>query len=152
MIDAAGNTLAENVYWASTVPDDLGPASNDSQFATKWAQLGDMSALNSMPAAKVIVSGTYSDVNGTAQAQLRLSNKSNRIAFFVRAEITADPDGKEILPIHYDDNYITIFPGESRTVSATFDSSLLAGHMPSLRIEGYDVPKQVVSLAQKSSK
>lgn len=152
MTDSAGNVLVENVYWASTVPDNLGPKSNDSQFATKWAQLSDMSALNSMPAAKVIVSGTYTDANGRAEAEVRITNRSNRIAFFVRAEVTADPDASEILPIRYDDNYITVFPRETRTVSATFDSSILAGHTPAVRVEGYDVPKQVVSLSQKSAK
>jgi exo-1,4-beta-D-glucosaminidase len=45
----------------------------------------------------------------------------------VRVEITADTDGKEVLPIRYDDNYIAVFPDETCTVSATFDSSLLRG-------------------------
>jgi len=152
MTDASGHALAENVYWASTIADDLGPASNDSQFQTKWAQLGDMSALNSMPGAKVAASGTYAEANGTTHAQVHLANKSDHLAFFVRAEITADPDGNEILPIRYDDNYITIFPRETRSIDATFDSALLAGHKPSLRIEGYDVPKQVVSLSQENAK
>ena len=152
LIDAAGKTLADNTYWASTVADDLGPPSNDSQFQVKWAQLGNMSALNSMPAANLTVSGTYTEANGTTQAQLHLVNKTNHVAFFVRAEITADPDGAEILPIRYDDNYITIFPREARNINATCDSSLLAGHKPSLRIEGYDVPKQVLSLAQEKTR
>jgi exo-1,4-beta-D-glucosaminidase len=150
MTDATGNALAENVYWASTVTDDVGPASNDSQFGTKWAQLGNMSALNSMTAANLTISGTYDKANGQTQAQLRLVNKSNHIAFFVRAEVTAAPDGNEVLPIRYDDNYITIFPREARTIHAIFDSSLLAGHTPSLRVEGYDVPKQVVPLVRQS--
>src|SRR5436305_7352742 len=61
MTDAAGKVLAENVYWASIVADDLGPASNDSQFETKWVQLANMSALNSMPAAKLSVTGNYAE-------------------------------------------------------------------------------------------
>ena len=152
MTDASGQTLAENVYWASTVSDDVGPKSNDSQFATKWAQLGDMSALNLMPAANITVSGYYAESNGTTQAQVLIANRSNRIAFFVRAEITAEPDGSEVLPIRYDENYVTIFPSETKTITATFDSSLLAAHRPSLRIEGYNVPKQVVSLSQENAK
>lgn len=151
MNDSAGSTLAENVYWASTTADDVGPASNDSQFETKWSQLGNMSALNSMPAAAVSVSGTYVESNGTTQAQVRMANRSDHIAFFVRAEITADPDGTETLPIRYDDNYVTIFPHETRVIHATLDSSQLAGHKPSLRIEGYDVPTQVISLVQEKT-
>ena len=38
------------------------------------------------------------------------------MAFFLRAEITKGMDGEEILPITYDDNYITIFPHEMRTI------------------------------------
>ena len=152
MIDSTGKLLANNVYWVSTTADDLGPASNDSQFATKWAQLGNMSALNSMPMAQLNVSGSYGEANGQMHAQLRLANNTHHIAFFVRAEITAAPDGNEILPICYDDNYITIFPGETRNINTTLDSSLLEGHEPLLRIEGYDVPKQTVSLSREDAK
>ncbi len=149
--DSEGKLLADNVYWVSTTADDVGPASNDSQFATKWAQLGSMSALNSMPAARVTVSGTYRKANGTTHAHVRLTNTSNHIAFFVRAEITAHPDGKEVLPILYDDNYITIFPRETRSIEAIFDSALLGGLQPSLRIEGYDVPKQDTNLSRANA-
>lgn len=152
MIDSAGKLLVNNVYWVSTTADDLGPASNDSQFATKWAQLGNMSALNSMPMAQLNVSGSYGEANGRMHAQLRLANNTHHIAFFVRAEITAAPDGNEILPICYDDNYITIFPGETRNINTTLDSSLLEGHEPFLRIEGYDVPKQTISLSREDAK
>lgn len=152
MSDATGKVLAENVYWQSQVDDDLGPASNDSQFQTKWAQLADMSALNTMPAARVTGSGTYQEMNGEARVHVSLTNNSNRVAFFVRLEITRDSDGEEILPIRYDDNYVTVFPHEMRTLDAVFDSSLLAGQKPALRFEGYDVPKQVVPLVVQATK
>jgi len=48
------------------------------------------------------------------------------VAFFLRAEVTKGTDGEEILPIVYDDNYISVFPHESRTVTATFRVSELA--------------------------
>ncbi len=149
MTDAAGKVLADNTYWQSTTPDDVGPASNDEGFEVKWSHLGDMTALNSMPTPHLAVSGAYEDVNGETRAQIRLTNKSNHIAFFVRAEVTADADGPEVLPIRYDDNYITIFPNETQTIEAVLDTRLLDGHKPALRVEGYDVPKQVVPLAEQ---
>jgi exo-1,4-beta-D-glucosaminidase len=42
------------------------------------------------------------------------------VAFFVRAEVTHEADGNEILPITYDDNYITVFPHEIWTIVARF--------------------------------
>jgi exo-1,4-beta-D-glucosaminidase len=130
------------VYWESQVDDDLGPASNDDQFRAKWVQLGDMSALNTMPAARVGVSGAYEEVDGETHAHISLRNNSEHVAFFVRAEITMDSDGGEVLPIRYDDNYITVFPRETRTMDAVFVSSLLAGHKPALRLEDYRCPSR----------
>ena len=151
MTDAAGKLLADNVYWESSRDDDVGPAANDQQFEVKWTQLGDMSALNTMPAARVTVSGTYEQGSGETRAHIRLANNSNHVAFFLRAEITQDSDGVEILPIRYDDNYVTIFPHESRTLDAVFDSALLAGHSPGVRLEGYDLPKQVAPLTAEKT-
>jgi exo-1,4-beta-D-glucosaminidase len=152
MKDAAGKILAENVYWESPVDDDLGPASNDDQFAAKWVQLGDMSALNTMPMARVVGSGTYENVNGETRAHIRLTNNSKHVAFFLRVEITEDSGGAEVLPIRYDDNYITMFPHETRLIDAVLDSSLLGGHKPALRLEGYNVSKQVVPLTAETVK
>jgi exo-1,4-beta-D-glucosaminidase len=44
---------------------------------------------------------------------IRLQNSTSRVAFFERAEILSTSDGDEILPIQYDDNYVTVFPGET---------------------------------------
>jgi len=148
MTDEAGKVLAENVYWESLTGDDLGPASNDSQFQVKWAQLADMTALNTMPSARVSVAGTYENLNGETRAHIRVSNRSKHVAFFLRAEISVDGGGTEILPIRYDDNYITVFPGEDRTVEAVVETSLLAGHQPVVKVEGYGVPAQVAPLTE----
>ena len=147
MTDAEGKALAENVYWMSRMEDDIGPPGDEDQFATKVAQLGDMSALNAMPGALVVASGQYfAEANQETRVKIELANTSDHIAFFLRAEITKDADGEEVLPIRYDDNYITLFPHEAQALDARFDSSLLGGHAPSLRLEGYDVLKQVVPL------
>jgi len=149
MTDAEGKVLAENVYWMSKMDDDIGPPGDEDQFATKAAQLGDMSALNAMPVARVVASGQYfTEANHETRVKIRLANTSDHIAFFVRAEITKNADGEEVLPIRYDDNYITLFPHEAHALDARFDGSLLAGQTPSLRLEGYDVLKQVVDLTE----
>jgi exo-1,4-beta-D-glucosaminidase len=148
MTDGAGKVLAENVYWESSTGDDVGPASNDVQFQVKWAQLANMSALNTMPSARVAVTGTFEDLNGETHAHIKISNNSKRIAFFLRAEISADAGGTEVLPIRYDDNYITVFPNESRTIEAMVDTSLLAGHKPVVKLAGYDVASQVAPLIE----
>ena len=144
MMDSSGKLLAENVYWESQVDDELGPAVNDSQFSTNLIQWADMSALNSMPRADVAISGEYRRRNSEGQVAIKLANTSNHIAFFVRLEVTSNRDGNEILPILYEDNYITIFPHETRFVKVTFDGSTVL--QPGIRSAGYNVPTQVAAL------
>jgi exo-1,4-beta-D-glucosaminidase len=142
--------LAENVYWESNTDDDLGSAKNDEQFKTDLVKWADMSALNTMPRSDLDVSAQVSDRNAEKQVTITLANPANRVAFFVRAEVTQGADGNEILPITYDDNYITIFPHEVRTIMAKFATQLSqsasGGLVPALRVEGYNVAKKVISL------
>ncbi|HET9406605.1 MAG TPA: beta galactosidase jelly roll domain-containing protein [Candidatus Sulfotelmatobacter sp.] len=148
MTDETGRVLADNIYWESPSGDDVGPPSNDSQFQVKWAQLEDLSALNKMPAAQVTIAGTYEQVNGETLVHIKLSNNSQHVAFFLRAEITSDVNGGEVVPIRYDDNYITIFPHESRAIEAAVDSSLIPGNKLYVRVEGYDVSPQTVPFTE----
>ena len=149
--NSLGKLLAENIYWQSQVDDEIGPTSNDSQFATNLKQWGDMTALNTMPGVRLSASGTYRQFNGEGHANIKLTNKSDHIAFFVRFEITADPEGYEILPIRYDDNYVTVFPRETCTLSAVFDGSLMTRHKYTVRLEGYNVSREMVALSTASN-
>ena len=144
--EANGKILAENTYWQSTTDDDLGNPSNDEQFATNLSQWGDLTALNHMPAVQLKVAGSLASNLDQRTVITTLSNNSNHIAFFTRVEATADVGGDEVLPITYDDNYVTLFPHESRTVTAKIDASQLNGRKLALRVEGYNVPKQELSL------
>ena len=112
--DAGGTVLAENVYWQSQQADDVGPPANDTAFDTRQVSWADMTALNTMPKAALEVSAAPG-ADGTVA--ITLHNPTTRIAFFERAELlaeTATPaTADEILPISYDDNYVTVFPGET---------------------------------------
>ena len=49
----------------------------------------------------------------------RLGNASDALAFFVELRVV-DADGNSILPVLWDDNYVSILPGESRELVARF--------------------------------
>ena len=80
--------------------------------------------------------------------KIALTNSSSHVAFFLRSEVTTGTDGEEILPIVYDDNYISVFPHESRTITARFRMSELAGRQPALRLEGYNTGKRILPVGQ----
>ena len=67
-------------------------------------------------------------------------------AFFLRAEIVAGTDGDEILPITWEDNYVTLFAGESKTIKARFKVDNSTGAAPFLRLQGHNVAAKVEAL------
>jgi exo-1,4-beta-D-glucosaminidase len=145
-IGSEGKPVAENVYWESTTDDDLGGSSNDDQFTTKLDKWADLTSLDHMPAVNIKVASSLTSDHAQQTAIATLINNSNQIAFFVRLELTRGSDGDEILPIVYDDNYITLFPHQSRTITANFQKSELAGATAAFRVEGYNVPKELVPI------
>jgi exo-1,4-beta-D-glucosaminidase len=138
--DESDRLLANNVYWQSTSDDDLGPPQNDEQFKTTLLKWADFAALNRMPSPSLELSGTLSQHDHDSIARITLKNPTNHIAFFVRVEVTKGNDGEEILPIVYDDNYVTVFPHESLAITATFRPEV--GLAPELRVEGLNVAKR----------
>jgi exo-1,4-beta-D-glucosaminidase len=74
---------------------------------------------------------------------MRLHNPSGHIAFFERAVITGAKDGDELLPIEYDSNYVTVFPGETVEIRGVLPQSAKAAWV---RLDGYDTAQAVVAI------
>jgi exo-1,4-beta-D-glucosaminidase len=146
--DATNSVLAENVYWASNADDVVGNPNDPAQFKTELEQWADLSALNTLPAVNVKLACATAESNGTETATMTLTNQSNHIAFFLRAEMTAGPDGEEILPITYDDNYVTLFPEQTKTIVARYERPA-TGPAVAVRLQGYNVAKIVLPLRAK---
>src|ERR1700730_9723807 len=113
LFDKAGALVSENVYWQSQQLDDLGDPRNDSAFELKQASWADMTALNHMTQVPLDVTALRAPNSGDNRVTIRLHNPSQQVGFFERAELTSTPNGDEILPIEYSDNYVTVFPGET---------------------------------------
>ena len=106
-----------------------------------------MTGLNTM--AKVPLDGTASRTvdPGDNRVTIRLHNPSQRVAFFERAELTSTPDGDEILPIEYSDNYVTVFPGETVEVQGQPWTGVPANWV---RVTGYNTRPVVVPVDQSA--
>ena len=103
-----------------------------------------MTALNSMPQVPLELSAKQTSVAGANRVAIRLHNATEHVAFFERAEITPDRDGDEILPIEYDDNYVTVFPGETVVIHGVIPQS---GKTPAwVSLEGYNTPRITVAI------
>jgi len=137
LFDASGKQVVENTYWQSQKDDDLGPRAHDMVMTLRQDKWADMTALNTMPPVPLEIKATQTKLGQARHVTIRLHNPSEHIAFFERATISAQRDGNEILPIEYDDNYLTIFPGET----AEIHGIIRQGTKPRwVKLEGYNTP------------
>ncbi|MDQ2937584.1 MAG: hypothetical protein M3R67_08750, partial [Acidobacteriota bacterium] len=56
-------------------------------------------------------------------------------------------EGKDVLPIVWQDNYFSLAPGERRRISATYKPAGLGKATPFLHVEGWNISADEVPLA-----
>jgi hypothetical protein len=107
---------------------------------------GEYSGLKSM--AKASPRFTTRQV-AAGKLEVTLSNPAGApVAFFNRVALVNPSTQKRILPVFYSDNYVSVLPGGSQTV--TLDYTPTAGvPAPVVSVEGWNVAKQLVPVAGK---
>jgi exo-1,4-beta-D-glucosaminidase len=99
-----------------------------------------MTALLNLP--KVHLNATAHVRRDHESVQVRLKNASAALAFQVRLAVETGNRGEEILPVLWEDNYISLLPGEERAVEARFPGKHSIGSHPRLKISGWNIEPQ----------
>lgn len=136
--DSAGKLVGSNFYWLSTKPETIDWAKT-TWWVTPTASFADYTSISQLPKVKLSES-SHTDIHGEdAVTHVTLTNSSKNLAFFVRLKVTQGAKGEEILPVVWEDNYISLLPGEKREITATYRSSELGGAKPSVEVSGWNV-------------
>lgn len=143
LFDDAGKLVVDNTYWQSQKDDALGARAHDQVMTLRQDKWANMTALNSMPPVAPEVRASQTRIGNESHVTIRLHNPSEHIAFFERATISAKRDGNEILPILYDDNYITVFPGETAEIHGIVQKNTKPRWV---KLEGYNTPATSVPI------
>jgi mannosylglycoprotein endo-beta-mannosidase len=100
LTDANKKVISDNIYWLAD-------------------KKGEYSGLNEMEAAKLTVTAKQ-----TAKGKIAVTltnGKQAPVAFFNRLSLI-DPKTKErVMPVFYSDNYVSVLPGEKKTVVLEYD-------------------------------
>jgi exo-1,4-beta-D-glucosaminidase len=72
------------------------------------------------------------------EAKVTISNRSKSLAFFIRLQINMG-NGEELLPVLWDDNYISLLPGETREIRATYRRQDRGSRGAVISISGWNV-------------
>ncbi|HEX7583262.1 MAG TPA: glycoside hydrolase family 2 protein, partial [Prolixibacteraceae bacterium] len=100
-----GETLADNLYWLST--------SNN------------FKALSSIPEPELMVQSKKTVSKDKVRYQVLLSNDGKTIALMTELKLTDGKTGLEILPSYWSDNYVSLLPGEKKSVQVEVDPNNL---------------------------
>ena len=130
--------LSRNFYWLSTKPDVLAFEKTEWN-TTPMASYADMTALQNLPKATVRAAMKLHESGEEAIAHVTVENAGTGLAFLVRLRLLKGKDGKEILPVFWEDNYLCLLPGEKRGIAVRLRKSDLGDAKPALAVDGYNV-------------
>lgn len=147
--DAKEQIISSNFYWLSTKEDVLDPQ-KAKWYYTPVSSYADMTQLQTLPKVKLTVSGRFERRGPREIATATVLNPSPSLAFFIRLQIKKGADGDDVLPILFQDNYFSLMPGESRTVTARYNRKDLGDTRPFLSVAGWNSAPATVPLSTKT--
>jgi len=147
--DAAGKLVSDNFYWLSTKPDVLDWAHREDTIYTPQSAYADLAGLNTLPPVKLRVRSSMSKVGSETLVRTLVENPSSSLAFLAHLRVAKAKDGDDVVPIFWDDNYISLLPGEKRELSARFASAKAAGGSLMLTLDGWNVAPATIPLTVK---
>ncbi|MGC2552671.1 MAG: sugar-binding domain-containing protein [Candidatus Sulfotelmatobacter sp.] len=125
LTDANGKLLSTNLYWQHVAQDQFDGLMNLPRVVL------DAEANSRTEGDKTLLTVT-------------LHNNTSNVALLSHLQLHQKKSGRRVLPVFYSDNYISLVPGESSTVSIEAATKDLQGDQPLLEIDGFNVDVQPV--------
>ncbi|GAA3133144.1 carbohydrate-binding protein [Streptomyces rameus] len=147
LTDAAGEEVSRNVYWLSTGSDTL-DWNGTTWYYTPTTSYADLKGLASMAPAPVSATAVTTSSGGTSTTTVTLRRTgSGRTPALLTDVHLVDAQGRPVLPVRWSDNEVSLWPGESVTLTATSRTADLHGSAPNVRVSGWNTPERTVPAA-----
>ena len=153
LLKRSGTLIDRNVYWLSTQPDVVNWTKTLGQPQGTLSQYANLQSLQTLPQSSISATASTASQSGPDGADrattVTITNtSSSTVAFLLRADVRrATASGQELSGDNelqssiWQGNDITLFPGESQTLTVTWDSADLQGATPVVSLSGWNVPK-----------
>jgi exo-1,4-beta-D-glucosaminidase len=138
LVDDSGKQVGSNFYWLSSKPETLDWAKT-TWWMTPTDSFADYTALAQLPKVKLKVMSRTERKGEESIVHVTLENPSKNLAFLVRLKLDKGAKGEEIIPVIWEDNYLSLLPGEKREVTATYRTSELGTEKSVLEVGGWNV-------------
>jgi hypothetical protein len=170
LLDAAGKTISENFYWRGQ-PQQLGnpvtprkmrmdtvdalpqqpgnlvtPAKRPMNSIEALPEgPDDLTALDNMPMVTLQVQLQRSVVDGKCTVIVTLRNTSPHIALMAHLQLRRRQSGERVLPAYASDNYVSLVPKQTKTITIEAAQSDLHGEDALVVVDGWNVSVTPVS-------
>jgi exo-1,4-beta-D-glucosaminidase len=122
--DASGKLVSSNFYWLSSNGDEK----------------ADFTDLTKLPAANINITASPIQQEGNkCKLTVTIENSGTGLAFAINPKILKLNSKDPVLPVFWEDNYISLFPKEKRTLEVEYDLKNLDGEKPLLKVDGWNV-------------
>ncbi|TRX70961.1 sugar-binding domain-containing protein [Carboxylicivirga sp. M1479] len=137
VMDANNQLLADNFYWLSTKADKM-KFEETTWVYTPAKEFADLKLLNSLPKVDVTANWSTKVVGDDTIIECELVNASNQIAFFIEAGVLNKETQQTIVPVFWDDNYVSLMPNETKTITARIATKLMPEQVDH-KVKGWNV-------------
>ena len=128
--DAQGKLISSNFYWRGEpgYPDVL-------------------SDLNTMPSVTLYAQAESKDTDGKRLVTVTLHNPTPNIALMTHVQLRRQRSGERVLPVFYSDNYVSVAPNETKTITIEAASKDFNGEEALVVFDGWNVTVAPASFA-----
>ncbi|MGA8671814.1 MAG: glycoside hydrolase family 2 protein, partial [Terracidiphilus sp.] len=109
-----------------------------------WSkQESSLRELDALANVKLSASATMAATSGERQASIKLENTGTVPALLVKLTLKDAATNDRILPAYYSENYVSLLPGESRTVTVAFPAG---ESKPEIALRGWNLEKETIAV------
>lgn len=120
LLDGSGKLLSTNFYWQQVAQDQFG-------------------GLQNLPPVSLDAKADAHTEGDNTLLTVTLANNTSHIALLSHLQLHQKKSGKRVLPVFYSDNYLSLVPHESTTVTIETATKDLQGEDPVIEVDGYNV-------------
>jgi exo-1,4-beta-D-glucosaminidase len=148
-----GRLIDRNVYWESTQADVVDWDQTTGNPQATMTQYADLTDLQGLAPASVRTTSHTTRSGGTAQTTVTITNiaKTSTVAFFLRADVRrGNAAGRplagdnEVRPVAWSSNDVTLWPGQTQTLTATYPAAQLGRHAAVVSLYGWNLQNRVI--------
>ena len=99
----------------------------------------DLQALNTLPTVALEIEASRHDSAGKCLIGATVRNPTKSVALMAHLQLRKAHSGQRVLPVFYSDNYFSLLPGETKTLSIEAAAADLGGETPLLAVDGWNV-------------